>query len=113
LVEIDDEFKNPNNKQPKMLTIKISFICHLNNAPGIAPMDIRRNIFFLKAIPIYWLPNKNPSANAIIPREEEIKNKFNALENFNRKHKSNRSYINAEKVLRLPKKPIEKNNTNV
>ncbi len=91
-------------------TIKISSICHRNKAPGIAPIDIKKNIFFFIKICIYLLPNSNPNPNPIIPRSKEIINNLNALENFNRKHKSNTSYTNDEKVLRLPIKPTEKNN---
>ncbi len=46
----------------------------------------------------------------MIPSDIEAINNFNALENFNCKHKLNKSYTNEEKELRLPKKPIEKNN---
>ena len=48
----------------------------------------------------------------MIPIDAEMKNNFKALKNFDCKYKSNRSETNEEKVLRLPKKPIEQNNTN-
>ena len=91
LFKLSNELKNPNKKQPIKLTIKILSICHRNKAPGIAPIDIKKNVFFLISIPIYWLPKKKPNAKAIIPKDAEIRNKINALENFNCKHKSNKS----------------------
>ena len=48
----------------------------------------------------------------MIPKTEEIKNNLNALKKFNFKKISNISYINVEKVLKLPKNPTEKNSPN-
>ena len=84
--EIANALTNPNKKQPIKFTTKIESICHRNKAPGIAPMDIKKNVFFL--ISIYPLNNKNPNAKAMIPKEEEIINSLNALENLNCKNKS-------------------------
>ena len=89
--KISNELKNPNKKQPIKLTIKISSICHRNKAPGIAPKDINKNALFLISLPIYWLPKKNPNAQAMIPILTEIINNFKALKNCNCKHKSYRS----------------------
>ena len=91
LLEIVNELKNPNKKQPIRFTINISSICHRNKAPRIAPKDIKKNVLFLISIPLYWLPKKNPNAKAMIPIDTEMKNNFKALKNFNCKHKSNRS----------------------
>jgi len=55
------------------------------------------------------LPNKKPNAKKITPKDRDLINNLNALENLNW---VNKSYTNVEKVLKLPKKPIEKNNTN-
>ena len=44
-IEIANELINPNKKQPMRFTIKISSICHRNKAPGIAPIDIKKNLF--------------------------------------------------------------------
>ena len=107
-----NELKNPNKKQPTKLTIKISSTCHRNKAPRIAPKDIKKNVLFLISLAIYGLPKNNPHAKAMIPMEEEMIKNLKALKNSNCKHKSNRSQTNEEKVLRLPKKPIEKNNIN-
>ena len=89
--KISNELKNPNKKQPIKLTIKISSICHRNKAPGIAPKDIKKNALFLISLLIYWLPKKNPNAQAMIPILTEIINNFKALKNWNCKHKSYRS----------------------
>ena len=110
LFEIADELTNPNKKEPNIFTKKISSIINLTKAPGIAPIEIKKNVFFLISINIYLIKNKNPNAKAMMPSNIEIKNNLNALENLNCKHKLNKLYINEEKELRLPKKPIEKNN---
>ena len=49
----------------------------------------------------------------MIPRDTDIIKSLKALENLSCKHNSNKSYTNAEKVLKLPKNPIETNNTNL
>ena len=49
----------------------------------------------------------------MIPNDKELKNNFNALINLNCKKKSNKSYTNVEKVLKLPTQPIKQNNTNL
>ena len=90
-LEISEVFIKPNKKQPIIFTIKISLICHRNKAPRIAPKDIKKNVLFVISLPIYWLPKKNPNANAMIPTDTEMKNNFKALKNFNCKHKSNKS----------------------
>ena len=83
---------NPNKKQPTILTIKILSICHLNKAPGTAPNEIRKNLFrFKKKYLIYQLATKNPSAMAIIPKENDKANNLNALKNLNLLNKSNKS----------------------
>ena len=48
----------------------------------------------------------------MIPKEKEKENSLNALKSLNFRSNSYKSYTNVEKVLRLPKKPIIKNNTN-
>ena len=93
--------------------MKRSSICHLNIAAGTAPMDIKKILFFSKKLSIFYLPIKKPNAKAITPKAIEIKNNFNAKTNCNFKIKSNKSLTKVEKVLKLPKKPIKKNNTNL
>ena len=51
-----------------------------------------------------------PKPKAIIPEAKERRKRFNAIKNLNCTNKSNKSYTNEEKVLKLPKKPIEQNN---
>ena len=53
LLEIDNAFMIPNKKQPITFTIKISSICHRINAPGTAPIEIRKNLLFWKKLVIY------------------------------------------------------------
>ena len=53
LLLIGRPFINPNMKQPIIFTIKILSICHRNNAPGTAPIEIRKNWYCLKKILIY------------------------------------------------------------
>ena len=67
--------------------MKISSICHRKIAPGTAPIEIRTKLFFFKKLLIYQLPNKEPKAKAMIPREKEKVKSFNALKmlNFNAK----------------------------
>ena len=52
-----------------------------------------------------------PNAKAIIARENDKANDFNAFTNLRFIIESNKSWINVEKVLKLPRKPIIKNNT--
>ena len=103
------ELKNPNKKQPIKFTTKILATCNRNKAPGIAPIDIKKKVFLL--ISIYKSPNINPSTKKEIPKNKETINNLKALKNFNCRHNSNRSLTNEEKLLKLPKKPIEKNKT--
>ena len=53
LREIGKEFIIPNKKQPIIFTIKTSSICHRNKAPGTAPIEIRKNLFFFRKLLIY------------------------------------------------------------
>tara|TARA_B100000945_G_scaffold244357_1_gene200616 strand:- start:323 stop:529 length:207 start_codon:yes stop_codon:yes gene_type:complete len=53
LLEICNEFIVPNKKQPIKFTIKISSICHRKIEPGIAPIEIRKNLFFKKKLIIF------------------------------------------------------------
>ena len=89
--EIENEFKNPNKKQPNRFKIKIASICQRNKAPITAPNAIKQNVLILIALPIYFVLSKNPNAKAVIPRQKEIINNFNAIENFKCKHNSKRS----------------------
>jgi len=53
LLDIFNALIKPNKKQPMILIIKVSSICHRNKAPRIAPKDIKKNVLFLISIPIY------------------------------------------------------------
>ena len=45
LLLIDNLFKNPNRKQPVILTKKILLISHLTNEPIMAPIEIIKKLF--------------------------------------------------------------------
>ncbi len=42
LRDIGSEFINPSKKQPIKFTTKVSLTCHLNIAPGTAPIEIKK-----------------------------------------------------------------------
>ncbi len=52
LFKIFNEFKKPNKKQPIQFTRKISSVCHRSKAPGNAPIEIQKKVFFLKNVSI-------------------------------------------------------------
>ena len=81
----------PNKKQPRVFTIKTSSICHRNIAPGIAPIEIRKYLFFFKKLFIYQLQNKEPNTKALVPKEKEKINSFKASKNLYFLHSSNKS----------------------
>ena len=87
-LETCNAFIKPNKKQPMILTIKISSICQRNIAPGIAPIEIRKNLFFSRKLRTYELPNKAPKAKEIMPKETEKVKSFNALKYLNFRSKS-------------------------
>ena len=81
----------PNKKHPRVFTIKISSICHRNIAPGTAPIDMSKYLFLLKKLFIYDLPSKEPKVKAIIPKEKEKINSFNAFKKLYSLNSSNKS----------------------
>ena len=81
-------------------------------AAGKAPIEIIKKLLFLKKEFIYYETNKRPNAKANIPEATEIINNLNTLKNFSCINNSYKSYMNVEKVLRLPNNPIDTNNTN-
>ena len=82
LLERVDELIKPNKKHPMIFTIKILSICHRNIAAGIANIEIRKKLLFLKKLFIYWRANKIPNTKANIPKIRELINNLNALANF-------------------------------
>ena len=91
LLETGNELINPNKKQPIALTIKIWSICHRNMAPGIAPIEINKKLFFKRNFSIYCLTSKKPNATATTPKAKEIINTFIALEKLDCENNSNKS----------------------
>ena len=47
LCEEIEELKKPNKKQPRMLTKNNWSICHLNNAAGTVPIEIKMKLEYL------------------------------------------------------------------
>ena len=72
----------PNKKQPTIFTIKVLLICHLNKAPGTAPIDMRNDLFCWKKILTYYLAKNEPKAIANMPKENDKVNDFKNLKNL-------------------------------